>query len=61
MFQHGTTQDGKLVFRQDTDKNIFDKLANFFEAIIADLAERADQYPTDSAVELRKEIVRRLN
>lgn len=61
VFQHGATTDGKLAFREGTDKNIFNNLADFFDAIIADLAKNADQYPADSAVEIRKEIVRRLN
>jgi hypothetical protein len=50
-----------LAFRDGIDKNIFNNLVNFFDAIIADLAENADAYPSESAVEVRKEIVRRLN
>ena len=61
VFQHGATKDGKLAFREDTDKNIFSNLVTFFDTIIKDLAQNADQYPVDSAIEVRKEIVRRLN
>lgn len=61
IFQHGTTQDGKLAFRQSTDKKVFDNLVEFFDTIIKDLSQNADLYPADSAVEVRKEIVRRLN
>ena len=61
VFQHGATKDGKLAFREGVDKNIFNNLVNFFDVIIKDLAENADLYPAESSVELRKEIVRRLN
>lgn len=61
VFQHGMSDTESLTFRKDTDPKIFDNLVSFFNNTIIDLSQNADTYSADRAVQLRKDIVKRLN
>jgi len=50
VFQHGTSTDENLSFRQGTDPKIFDNLVDFFNNTITDLSQNANTYSADSAV-----------